>query len=131
MRALVTGANGFLGSALLERLLARNNRNLRCFVRPGNTGTVDRITARYPQTRVELLAGNLTSRRSAELAVDGIDTIYHLAAGLRGSPAELVMNSVVTSRNLLDAAVVARVRRIVLISSFSVYGVSNVPRGGV
>jgi nucleoside-diphosphate-sugar epimerase len=131
MRALVTGANGFLGSVLVQRLLAHGARNLRCFVRPGSAGNVDRISAGHPQAEVECVIGNLTSRRSAELAVDGIDTIYHLAAGLRGSPADLVMNSVVTSRNLLDAAVDARVRRIVLISSFSVYGVSSVPRRGV
>src|SRR3954468_16909901 len=105
MRALVTGANGFLGSVLLERLLAQHQYSLRCFVRPGSSAAVERAATRYPVSRVEYVTGNLTSRRSAELAVDGVDTIYHLAAGLRGAPAELVMNSVVTSRNLLDAAI--------------------------
>lgn len=131
MRALVTGANGFLGSALLERLLARNTADLRCFVRPGSTGNVDRIRASYPHAHLESVTGNLTSRRSVEAAVGGIDVVYHLAAGLRGSAADLVMNTVVTSRNLLDAATAARVRRIVLVSSFSVYGASTVPRGSV
>src|SRR4051794_8268931 len=114
MRALVTGANGFLGSVLVDRLLAQGMRDLRCFVRPGGIGKVDQISSDYPHADVECVTGNLTSRRSAEQAVEGIDTIYHLAAGLRGSAAELVLNSVVTSRNLLDAAVDAGVRRIVL-----------------
>jgi nucleoside-diphosphate-sugar epimerase len=41
------------------------------------------------------------------------------------------MNTVVTSRNLLEAAVTAGVRRIVLVSSFSVYGVSSLARRGI
>jgi nucleoside-diphosphate-sugar epimerase len=131
MRTLVTGANGFLGSALLERLVLRGATRLRCFARPGATARVDRIQSQHPEVDIETVTGNLTSRRSAASAVDGIDTIYHLAAGMRGAPADLVMNTVVTSRNLLDAAVAAGVRRIVLVSSFSVYGVSSLERGGI
>lgn len=131
MRALVTGANGFLGSALVERLLAHGARQIRCFVRPGSTAKVDQLQDAHPEVDLEYVIGNLTSRRSADSAVEGIDVIYHLAAGLRGSPADLVMNTVITSRNLLDAAVAAGVKRIVLVSSFSVYRTSNLRRGAV
>lgn len=131
MRALVTGANGFLGSALLGRLIHHGIGNVRCLARPGSTARVEQIRAQFPGADIAIETGNLTSRAAAESAVEGIDTIYHLAAGMRGAPADLVLNTVVTSRNLLDAATAAGVRRFVLVSSFSVYGVSSVPRGGI
>ncbi|MFS8067276.1 MAG: SDR family oxidoreductase, partial [Byssovorax sp.] len=36
MKVLITGATGFLGGALLERLLARGERDIRCFLRAGS-----------------------------------------------------------------------------------------------
>jgi nucleoside-diphosphate-sugar epimerase len=51
----------------------------------------------------------------------GVDCIVHAAAGMRGAAADMFANTVVATRNLLDAATAQNVRRIVLISSFSVY----------
>ena len=39
MKILVTGSNGFLGTALVERLIAHGERDIRCFVRPGSDQT--------------------------------------------------------------------------------------------
>ena len=47
---------------------------------------------------------------------------------MRGSPADLFLNTVVASKNLLEAAAGA-VKRVVLVSSFSVYGAADLPRG--
>ena len=122
MRTLVTGANGFLGSVVVERWLAQRPEPLRCFVRPGNSARLDRISAPLPEPRIEYAFGNLTSMRACKDAVKGVDVILHLAAGLRGATADLMMNTVVTSRNLLDAAVAADVRRIVLVLAQSPVG---------
>ena len=67
--------------------------------------------------------GNLLSRRDCEEATKDVSIIYHLAAGTgTKSFADAFANSVVTTRNLLDAAVQhGRIKRFVSVSSFVVY----------
>jgi nucleoside-diphosphate-sugar epimerase len=127
---LVTGATGFLGGPLVERLLAHGERELQLTVRPGTRrDKVEALAARYPGARLRWVEGNLVSRADTARAVEGVDTIYHLAASLRGAPADMFLNTVVASKNLLEAIGDRRPMRIVLVSSFSVYGVANLPRG--
>lgn len=130
-RVLVTGANGFLGVALVERLLARKTTGLVCAVRPGSDRRrLDEVIARHPGASVEVRMGSLTSPAEAKKLIEGAGTILHLAASLRGPPAEIFLGTVVSSKNLLDA-IIERVEtpRVVLISSFGVYGVADLPKG--
>jgi 2-alkyl-3-oxoalkanoate reductase len=132
MSILVTGATGFLGTALVRRLIAHGHTQIRCLTRPtSDTSKLQSFEQVHPGVRITCVRGNLADRRDIFRALDGVDTIYHLAAGMRGSWADVVMSSVVASRNLLEAAVAAHTRKIVLTSSFSVYGVSDLPRGAV
>jgi nucleoside-diphosphate-sugar epimerase len=132
MKVLVTGATGFLGGPFVERLLEQGERDLRITVRPNSRRTrVEEAVARYPDARVEYVVANLTVPHEVARAVEGIDTIYHLAASLRGAAADMFLSTVVGSKNLLDAARGARAKRIVLVSSFSVYGVAEQGRGTV
>jgi nucleoside-diphosphate-sugar epimerase len=129
MKILLTGSNGFLGSALLRRLLAHGRRDIRCFVRPGNdTSRIDAMREDYPDAAIETFHGNLVSREDAASCLRDVDVVYHLAATMKGSPAEIFLNTVVTSKNLLEA-VHGQIKRIVLISSFGVYGVADLPPG--
>lgn len=131
MKVLVTGAAGFLGRALVERLLAHDETDVRVTVRsPGQRQLLEGIAARYPESRLEYLQANLVSPRDAARAVEGIDTVYHLAALTRGAPADMFLNTVVGSKNLLEA-IPRRGTRVVLVSSFSVYGVAELPRGAL
>lgn len=124
MKILITGASGFLGRAVVERLLARGEFDLRCLVRPGSDlAGLDEVRNRYPDVRIEYMVGNLALPDDAVRAVDRIDTIFHLAAGMRGLPASIFVDSVVASRCLCDA-VQDRMRRLVLVSSLGVYGTS-------
>jgi nucleoside-diphosphate-sugar epimerase len=130
---LVTGAVGFVGTRVVESLLDHGFRNLRCFVRSsGNSTKLDRILARAGNgTRIEVIKGNLLSREDCARAVEGVAVIYHLAAG-RGEKmvADAFLNSVVTTRNLLDASLKDEgLRRFVSISSFSVYSNTGKPLG--
>jgi nucleoside-diphosphate-sugar epimerase len=119
---LITGASGFLGLAVVERLLARGNLDLRCFVRPNsNTSGLEDVRSRYPHARLEYMVGNLASREDARRAVRGVETIYHLAAGMRGQPATMFVNTVVASKYLLEA-IQCTIPRVVLVSSLGVYG---------
>jgi len=126
MKVLVTGASGFLGRAVVERLLAHGEREIRCFVRPSSDlAGLAKLRVRYPQARLEYVAGNLASADDASRAIDGVETIYHLAAGMRGLPASLFVDTVVASQRLLDA-IQNKVRRVVLVSSVGVYSTSFV-----
>lgn len=133
MKILVTGAGGFLGSALVERLLVAGERDLRLFVRPGGKQKkLEAIVARFPGARVEYVVGSLTNPEDCARAVRGADVVQHLAAGVSGGPADLFLHSVVASKHLLDAIVAERRPiRVVLCSSFSVYGVAALGRGAL
>ena len=120
---LITGAAGFIGSRVVQGLLNRGFRNLRCLVRPtGNLARIERLH-RPSGARVEIVRGNLLSRPDCDAAAKDVALILHLAAGTgEKSFPNAFMNSVVTTRNLLDASRrYARLRRFVLVSSFAVY----------
>jgi len=124
---LVTGAAGFIGSRVVRRLVDRGFRRVRCLVRPSSDVSALEALGRG---RVEIVAGNLLSRDDCAAATAGARVVIHLAAA-RGekSVADAFMNSVVTTRNLLDATVRHGVlQRFVSISSFAVYSNSGKPR---
>lgn len=133
MSILVTGSTGFLGSVLVERLLARGETNIRCFVRSGSDHSrIDRLQKQYPAANLEVFVGSLASKEGAADAIQGVSVIYHLAASLAGAAADIFLNTVVASKNLLEAvAASGRPIKMVLVSSFGVYGVGDLPRGHV
>ena len=129
---LVTGAAGFIGSRVVENLLDRGFRNLVCFARAsGNLDRIEDIASRHPHAQVKLIKGNLLSRQDCDAACKDATLIIHLAAGTgEKSFPDAFMNSVVATRNLLDSSLkCSRLRRFVLISSFSVYTNCEKPRG--
>jgi nucleoside-diphosphate-sugar epimerase len=133
MKILVTGAGGFLGKAIVERLLAHGEADLRCMLRdPSKARGLEEIASRYPEAKLEFVTVNLRNLAEIGRAVTGCEIVIHAAAALKGSPAEMFMDSVVASRNLLEA-VVNEVRpiRVVLVSSFGVMGVAEMRRGAM
>lgn len=130
---LITGAAGFIGSRVVAGLLELGFRNLRCFVR--SSSKLDKIEEvlkrRLPGTQINVLKGNLLSRQDCETASKDAAIIFHLAAGTsEKSFPDAFMNSVVTTRNLLEASrQCAQLRRFVLVSSFAVYSNRQKTRG--
>ena len=121
---LVTGGAGFIGRRVVERLLTLGFRRVRCFTRPGNA-------RREHDGGVEVVEGNLLSPDDCRMAVAGASVILHLAAA-RGekSVPDAFLNSVVTTRNLLEAAArTGTVRRFVNVSSFTAYSGGPQPGG--
>ena len=131
MKRLITGAGGFLGRALTDKLLARPDADLRFMVR--SEAQADRLRAlalAHPAARVDVVTGNLLARDDVARAVDGVDMVYHLAASLKGSPADIFLNTVVASNRLLDA-IAGRPRTVVMVSSLGVYGTAALRRNAV
>jgi dihydroflavonol-4-reductase len=118
MTTLVTGATGFLGSAVLRALLERGE-TVRALVRPHSSRrNLDGLA-------VEIAQGDLADRRSLSHAVRGCQAVFHVAADYRlwaAEPAELYRTNLDGTRALLEAAGEAGVPRIVYTSSVATLG---------
>ena len=119
MRSLVTGATGFVGSAVVRRLL-REDHHVRALVRAG----ADRRNLQGLE--VEVVEGDLTDAASLARICDGCDALFHLAADYRlwaPRPQELYRTNVEGTRALLDAAQRAGVPRVIYTSSVATLGI--------
>jgi len=118
---LVTGANGFLGAAVVRALLA-DGAAVRVFVRPRS----DRRN--LVGLRVEIAEGDLTDAESVHRAVQGCAAVYHVAADYRlwvADPAPMYRTNVEGSVNVVEAAAAAGVQRMVYTSSVAVLGINK------
>ena len=115
---LVTGATGFIGGRVVERLLLEENANVRALVR--NFSSAARI-ARFP---INMIHGDLTQAEKVREAMQGCDIVFHCAhdatneAALSGDAAQ-------GTRNVCKAALAVGVSRLVHLSSFAVHGTTG------
>jgi 2-alkyl-3-oxoalkanoate reductase len=109
---LVTGASGFLGSALLRRLVAQG-KSARVLVRRRPSWT-----AEFP--RVQIVLGDLSDPKIVAHAVDGVRTVYHVGATMRGTPEQFRAGNTVAVRNVIDSCLAHATERLVYVSSLSV-----------
>jgi dihydroflavonol-4-reductase len=118
MKTLVTGGTGFVGANVV-RLLLQRGIEVRALVRPrSDTRNLDSLD-------VELVAGDLRDRVSLEAALEGCDTVYHVAAMYAlwtADPRQIYDSNVTGTVNLLEAAGMAGVQRIVYTSSVATIG---------
>jgi nucleoside-diphosphate-sugar epimerase len=131
-KILVTGANGFIGSRLVRNLLSRGFRNIRCFVRSETNIKILRPLEEEFGVTLEYVCGNLLSQDACRAAAEEAFVVYHLAVGGDKSFPGCVMNTVVTTRNLLDALTPERtIRRFVNVSSLAVYSNDHLKRRAI
>jgi nucleoside-diphosphate-sugar epimerase len=130
---LVTGAAGFIGLRVVRTLLTYGFKRVRCFTRSAsNSKHLEALIEEFSTENVEIVKGNLLSRDDCMIAAEGVSVIYHLAAGIDKTFPGCFLNSVVTTRNLLDAVIKNQtMRRFVNISSIAVYSNEKIPRGGL
>jgi nucleoside-diphosphate-sugar epimerase len=117
---LVTGGAGFIGSHLVDALIAARMR-----VRVIDNFATGR--REYLNPAAQLLEADIRDASSLGRAFDGVDTVFHVAALPRiplsiAKPVETHMTNVVGTLNVLIAARDAKVRRVVFSGSSSVYG---------
>jgi nucleoside-diphosphate-sugar epimerase len=130
---LVTGANGFIGTRVVSTLLNYGFKRVQCLVRSSrNISTLQAALAGSSGADVRVVQGNLLSREDCKAAISGASVVYHLAAGTEKSFPGCFLNSVVTTRNLLDSAIDDQtLKRFVNISSIAVYSNKKIRRGGL
>ena len=121
-RVLVTGASGFIGSAVTRQLVAREQEVI-ALVEPGAD------TTNLEGLEVKQVVGDLRSRESVQSAVSGCRAVFHVAALYRfwaRDPDSFYAINVEGTRNVLGAADEAGVERLVYTSTVGTLGLEHV-----
>ncbi|UFS69346.1 SDR family NAD(P)-dependent oxidoreductase [Geomonas sp. RF6] len=128
---LVTGAGGFIGSHLVERLV-REGGKVRAFVRYNSRGDAGMLRLLDSQVRreVETVAGDLRDSDAVRKAVQGCRVVFHLGALIAIPysylhPREVVDTNVIGTLNVLEACRDSGVERMVHTSTSEVYGTAR------
>ncbi|MBC7293561.1 MAG: NAD-dependent epimerase/dehydratase family protein, partial [Thermoleophilia bacterium] len=110
MKVLVTGATGFIGTHVV-RALQQHDHEVRALIRPQSSAA-----AHLQTSEIEIVAGDILDAGSCRRAVTGCDAVLHLAADFRlwaPDPGDIVRTNVEGTRNIMQAALTAEVRRVV------------------
>lgn len=120
MKNLVTGATGFIGSHIAERLKKEGEEVTALVRKTSNTKFLSSIGVKF-------VYGDINDPASLKNAVKGMDVVYHSAALADEwiSPKEARRVNVEGTRNLLDAAKEAGIKRFVFVSSLAVLGMRD------
>jgi UDP-glucose 4-epimerase len=125
LKALVTGAAGFIGSNLVDRLLAEGNEVVG--FDNFSTGQREFLELASKSSRFHLVRDDLLNPGALDDVMEGVDFVFHLAAnadvrfGIEHPRRDLEQNVIATS-NVLEAMRARSVRRIAFASTGSVYG---------
>lgn len=130
-RVLVTGAGGFIGSHLVEALVAEG-ATVRAFIHynsRNDRGSIDQLPKEVTD-ELEVVAGEIQDAFSVARAVGGCEIVFHLAAliGIPYSylaPKSYVDTNIVGTLNVLEAALRSGVERVVQTSTSETYGTAQ------
>jgi len=130
-RVLITGAGGFIGSHLTERLLALGAR-VKAFVMYNSFnrwGWIDTFPEEETR-RLDVICGDIRERDIVKVALKDVDIVFHLAALIAipysyVSPSSYVKTNIEGILNLLQIARESKVERIIHTSTSEVYGTAQ------
>jgi UDP-N-acetylglucosamine 4,6-dehydratase len=117
---LITGGTGSFGSAVLNRLLHSDCKEIRIFSR--DEKKQDDMRSRYRNSKLQFVIGDVRDRCALEDAASGVDCIFHSAAlkqvpSCEFYPMEAVRTNVIGTENMLLAAERCGVKRVVVLST--------------
>jgi len=117
---LITGGTGSFGNAVLRRFIDSDLKEIRIFSR--DEKKQDDLRKRLKAPKVKFHIGDVRNQRSVEQAVDGADYVFHAAAlkqvpSCEFFPIEAVRTNVLGTANVLDAALKAGVKRLIILST--------------
>jgi len=124
---LVTGASGFIGSALVKRLVESGN-GVRVAVR--RESDKRNLIDRYPG-QIDAFCGDIADGSFVKYLLSGIKTTYHLAAATKGGWLMHIDASVKGTQNLMSAALNSRCEKIVYVSTIALLDQSKYPNNKV
>lgn len=130
-KVLVTGADGFIGSHLVEKLL-KEGEQVRAFVQYNSFNTwgwIDTLS-KENQRQLEIVPGDIRDPNGMRDALLGIDTVYHLAALIAIpysyiAPDAYVDTNIKGTLNILQAARDLDTKRVLITSTSEVYGTAK------
>ena len=128
MKILVTGADGFIGSHLVEQLV-KCGHSVRAFIYYNSfnsRGWLDNIDQKV-SNNIEFLSGDIRDPNGVRNAVKGTDVVFHLAALIAipfsyHSPDTYVQTNVVGTLNILQAVKELGIKKLIHTSTSEVYG---------
>lgn len=117
---LISGGTGSFGNAVLRRFLNSDLREIRIFSR--DEKKQDDMRKRYNSPKLKFYIGDVRDYRSVEQAMRGVDYVFHAAAlkqvpSCEFHPMQAVRTNVLGTENVLEAAIAARVKRVVCLST--------------
>lgn len=129
MHILVTGAGGFIGSHLTERLV-REGHKVRAFVHYNARNTWGWLEESEVKDDIEVFAGDIRDYDSVRASLRGIEVVFHLAAliGIPYSyitPVAYIRTNIEGTYNICQAAREEGLRRVVHTSTSEVYGTAR------
>lgn len=127
MKVLITGTSGFLGQYVVAAAL-RAGHDVRAVIRP-KTDETRFPWASHPQ--IEFVRFDLRQRKGIAEALVGVEAVLHLAATKGGDFYDRFAGTVIGTENLLAAMADSDVKRLVAISTFSVYDYLKLAPGSV
>lgn len=126
---LITGAGGFIGSHLVEACVKQGFK-VKAFIRYNSTNSWGFLETSDFKNEIEVIAGDIRDFDSVSSAMQGCDTVFHLAA-LIGipysyiSPLAYIKTNVEGTYNVLQAAKDKKVKNIIITSTSEVYGTAQ------
>jgi len=115
-KIFVTGGTGFIGSHLVEHLVTKYNADVHVLVR--NFAKASRIS-RFP---VKMFQGNILDKTAIANAMKDCEYVFHCAYGNTGSPVQQREVNIKGTENVLEESLRQNVKRVVHMSTISVYG---------
>lgn len=130
-KVLVTGADGFIGSHLVETLL-ENQYSVRAFVYYNSFNTWGWLDTLAPEklSQIEIFTGDIRDPNGVREAMKGVDAVFHLAALIAipfsyHSPDSYVDTNIKGTLNILQAARDHEIERVLITSTSEVYGTAQ------
>jgi UDP-glucose 4-epimerase len=124
MKAVVTGGAGFIGSHLVEYLLAEDHHVV--VLDDMSTGKAANLTDRHPRLRI--VDGSVCDDRTVERCIQGADAVFHLAAAvgtftIRDRPLQSIRTNILGTENVLESAH-RHDARVLVASTSEIYGMN-------
>ena len=117
---LITGGTGSFGNAVLNRFLDSEIKEIRIFSR--DEKKQDDMRHRLQNPKVKFYIGDVRDKRSVDVAMQGVDYVFHAAAlkqvpSCEFFPVQAVKTNVLGTENVLDSAIESQVKNVVVLST--------------